>query len=53
MGKKTNGQIKLVEDRELGNRKVWKKMKVRMRKLPEGKDEWFEYDTEGNEEQIV
>lgn len=46
MGKKTNGQIKVVEDRELKSREMWKEMKVGLRKLLEGKDEWFEYDTE-------
>lgn len=42
MGKKTNGQIKVVEDRELKSREMWKEMKVGLRKLLEGKDEWFE-----------
>lgn len=46
MGKKTNGQIKVVEGRELKSREMWKEMKVGLRKLLEVKDEWFEYDTE-------
>lgn len=48
-----NSHVKFVEDRELKNRDVWKEMKVRVRKLLEGKDEWFECDTEGNKEQMV
>lgn len=41
-----NSQIKFVEDHDLENREVWEEMKVGVRKLLEGKDEWLEYDTE-------
>lgn len=53
MGKETNGQLKSVEDRELKNTDVWKEMKVGVKELFEGKDKWFDYDTEDNEEQMV
>lgn len=32
---------------------MWKEMMVEVKELLEGKDEWFEQDTEDNQEQMV
>lgn len=52
-GKGNSRKIKSIEDHELQDRKVWKEMMVGVKELLEGKDEWFEQDTEDNEEQMV